>query len=64
MRRTTAVVVGALALLGVLASPAGADPPPDPSTVTDCISQSAADVSALTADEGAGEDAGAGCDAP
>ncbi|MFE0190170.1 hypothetical protein [Streptomyces sp. NPDC059008] len=45
MRRVITVTLGTLALLGVLASPAGAVP--DPVGLLTCATQSAGDITAL-----------------
>ncbi len=45
MRRTAAVVLGAVTLLGILAVPAGAVP--DPVMTVDCLTQAVGDVTTL-----------------
>ncbi|MEV0118955.1 hypothetical protein AB0H77_37855 [Streptomyces sp. NPDC050844] len=45
MRRSAAVILGAFALMGVLAVPASAVP--DPVATVDCVAQSAGDVTSL-----------------
>ncbi|MFK4065452.1 hypothetical protein [Streptomyces sp. NPDC029674] len=45
MRRTAAVILGAVALLGVLAAPASAVP--DPVATVDCLAAAAGDVTSL-----------------
>ncbi|MGW7273858.1 hypothetical protein ACWGH5_25405 [Streptomyces sp. NPDC054864] len=45
MRRSAAVVLGALALVGVLTVPASAIP--DPVGTVDCLAQAAGDVTSL-----------------
>ncbi|MFI6092579.1 hypothetical protein [Streptomyces sp. Je 1-332] len=45
MRRSAAVILGAVALLGVLAVPASAIP--DPVGTVDCVAQAAGDVTSL-----------------
>ncbi|MFH8610297.1 hypothetical protein ACH4D5_22730 [Streptomyces sp. NPDC018029] len=45
MRRSAAVILGAVALLGVLAAPASAVP--DPVATVDCLAQAPAEITAL-----------------
>lgn len=45
MRRSAAVILGAVALLGVIAVPASAVP--DPVATVDCLTQSTGDVTSL-----------------
>ncbi|MEV7190521.1 hypothetical protein AB0N81_01760 [Streptomyces sp. NPDC093510] len=45
MRRSAAVILGAVALLGVLAAPASAVP--DPVATVDCLTHAAGDVTSL-----------------
>lgn len=65
MRRSAAIVLGAVALLGALAVPAGAAP--DPVGTVDCLTQSAGDVTSLVDPASPGlpsEVPGAACLAP
>ncbi|MEV0375591.1 hypothetical protein AB0I10_38595 [Streptomyces sp. NPDC050636] len=65
MRRITAVAIGTLAFLGVLASPASAVP--DPVGTITCLTESAGDVTALVDPASPGvpsEIPGASCLAP
>ncbi|MEV0255352.1 hypothetical protein AB0H82_13995 [Streptomyces sp. NPDC050732] len=65
MRRTAAVILGAVALLGVLAAPASAVP--DPVATVDCLAQAAGDVTSLIDPASPGVPAevpGAACLAP
>lgn len=65
MRRSAAVILGAFALLGALAVPAGAVP--DPVTTVDCLGQAAGDVTSLVDPAGLGvptEVPGTACLAP
>ncbi|MFI8877816.1 hypothetical protein [Streptomyces sp. NPDC055243] len=65
MRRSAAVILGAVALLGVLAVPAGAVP--DPVATVDCVAQAAGDVTTLVDPASLGvpsEVPGAACLAP
>ncbi|WP_409240380.1 hypothetical protein [Streptomyces sp. PA5.6] len=65
MRRSAAVIFGAVMLLGVLAVPASAVP--DPVTTVDCLTQAAGDVTSLVDPASLGvpsEVPGAACLAP
>ncbi|MER5256884.1 MULTISPECIES: hypothetical protein [unclassified Streptomyces] len=65
MRRSAAVILGAVALLGALAVPAGAVP--DPVGTVDCVAQAAGDVTTLVDPASLGvpsEVPGAACLAP
>ncbi|MFE0135458.1 hypothetical protein ACFWY6_28375 [Streptomyces sp. NPDC059037] len=65
MRRSAAVILGAVALMGVLAVPASAVP--DPVATVDCVAQSAGDVTSLVDPASPGVPAevpGAACLAP
>ncbi|MEV0529237.1 hypothetical protein AB0I66_38035 [Streptomyces sp. NPDC050439] len=65
MRRSAAVILGAVALLGALAVPAGAIP--DPVGTVDCVTQAAGDVTSLVDPASPGlpsEVPGAACLAP
>lgn len=65
MRRSAAVILGAVALLGVLAVPASAIP--DPVGTVDCVAQAAGDVTSLVDPASPGlpsEVPGAACLAP
>lgn len=65
MRRSAAVILGAVALLGVLSVPASAVP--DPVSTVDCVAQSAGDVTSLVDPASPGipsEVPGAACLAP
>ncbi|MFH8488999.1 hypothetical protein [Streptomyces longisporoflavus] len=65
MRRSAAVILGAVALLGALAAPANAIP--DPVGTVDCLTQSAGDVTSLVDPASPGlpsEVPGAACLAP
>ncbi|MGW6061599.1 hypothetical protein [Streptomyces sp. NPDC055189] len=65
MRRSAAVILGAFALLGVLAAPASAIP--DPVATVDCVAQAAGDVTTLVDPASPGlpsEVPGAACLAP
>ncbi|MGA4846142.1 hypothetical protein ACOBQB_07710 [Streptomyces sp. G5(2025)] len=65
MRRTAAVILGAVALLGALAGPAGAVP--DPVATVDCLTMAAGDLTSLVDPTAPGvptEVPGTGCLAP
>lgn len=65
MRRSAAVILGAVALLGALAAPASAIP--DPISTVDCLTQSAGDVTSVVDPASPGvpsEVPGAACLAP
>ncbi|MEV2252512.1 hypothetical protein AB0I94_18385 [Streptomyces sp. NPDC050147] len=65
MRRSAAVILGAVALLGVMAVPASAVP--DPVATVDCVAQAAGDVTSLVDPASPGlpsEVPGAACLAP
>lgn len=65
MRRSAAVILGAVALLGALAVPASAVP--DPVATVDCVAQAAGDVTSLVDPASPGvpsEVPGAACLAP
>ncbi|MEV6756495.1 hypothetical protein [Streptomyces sp. NPDC051214] len=65
MRRSAAVILGAVALLGAVAMPASAIP--DPVGTVDCVAQAAGDVTSLVDPASPGlpsEVPGAACLAP
>ncbi|MGW5739416.1 MULTISPECIES: hypothetical protein [Streptomyces] len=65
MRRSAAVILGAVALLGAVAVPASAVP--DPVSTVDCVAQAAGDVTTLVDPASPGlpsEVPGAACLAP
>ncbi|WPO70791.1 MULTISPECIES: hypothetical protein [unclassified Streptomyces] len=65
MRRTAAVILGAVALLGVLAGPAAAVP--DPIATVDCATQAVGDLTTIVDPTALGvptEVPGAACLAP